>query len=493
MINHNFILIIIVFVIIVLINSNKIEHFVPGKACTDIKSKNYKNPISLSPNETTDNCVCDYPSNIICSRYFATNYQSPDYSDDFKRCFDTTAYNFEINDKIKNNNLCQYENNDVCYFPINTSNINSLYDIIDNPEEYLSLHNEDGNINYNNILRSGPCIPKRKNRNVKLELYYRLFNRNAINLSLSGLDPMFNLWDSNGKITEEQLNASYGKIIRSYNFIEEGLDTNIDVTGYGIQIPVKSSYEEIVNTFSNQSDDKKRHVALAISKNCDKYAIGVGKTKELAMDIAILNCLLYEPIIDENIESKQNVNIDRSYNRIIYQFKKTKLFSIAEYEKTKEDIGKNINVSDDMKLLINYIDKINENKENPIGILMVNNLRYFKYANDPNILDKCLDKIKDISSNCDPNNKIINGEINCNEVVMLKYDNKKQKCSILQNDQNAIKNYEYDFSKTKKLSEINKNIPIKMINSMYMNYGCNNPDTQCFIYSINNNRFCKSL
>ena len=493
MIDHNLVLIVIIFVIIILITSNNIEPFVPGKACTDIKSKNYKNPISLSPNETSDNCVCDYPSNIVCSRYFATNYQHPNYSNDLKRCFDTSAYNFEINDKVKDNNLCQYENNDVCYFPINTSNINSLYDIIDNPEEYLSLHDSNGNINYNNILRSGPCIPKRKNRSVKLDLYYRLFNRDVINLSLSGLDPMFNLWDSTGKVTQEQLSDPYNKIIRSYNFTEENLDTKIDVFGYGINIPINSSYTQIVNTFINQSDDKKRHIALAISKNCDKYAIGIGKTKELAMDIAIMNCLLYEPISDENVETKQNINVDRSYNRIIHQFKKTKMLTIEEYQKAKDDISKNIIVSDEIKLLVNYMDKLNENKENPIGILMVNNSRYFKYANDPDIIDKCLDKIKNISSNCDPNGKVVNGEINCNEIVMLKYDNKKQQCSILQNDQNVIKNYEYDFSKTNKLSEINKNTPIKMINSMYINYGCNNPDSQCFIYSVNDNRFCKSL
>jgi hypothetical protein len=493
MINHNIVLISILFVIIVLISSNNIEHFVPGKVCTDQKSKNYKNSVSLSPNETSDNCVCDYSSNIICSRYFASNYQSPDYSNDFKRCFDNAAYNFEINDKIKDNSLCQYENNDVCYFPISTTNINSLYDIIDNPEEYLSLHDIDGNLNYNNILRSGPCIPKRKNRSTKLDLYYRLFNRNAVNLPLTSLDPMFNLWDTTGKITSEQLNATYGKIVRSYNFVEEGLDTKIDVTGYGLNMALNVSWDQIVSAFNNQSDDKKRHVALAISKNCDKYAIGVGKTKEMAMDIAMINCILYDPITDENIESKQNVNVDRSYNRIVYQFKKAKMLSIDEYQKIKEDIDKNMVVSDDIKLTVNYIDRLNENKDNPIGILMINNNRYFKYANNPDILDKCIDQIKNISSKCDTTNKTIDGETNCNEVVMLRYDDKKQQCTILQNDLNVIKNYEYDFTKTKKISEINKNTPIKLINMMYMNYGCNNPDTQCFIYSVNDNRFCKSI
>ena len=72
-------------------------------------------------------------------------------------------------------------------------------------------------------------------------------------------------------------------------------------------------------------------------------------------------------------------------------------------------------------------------------------------------------------------------------------DDKKQQFTILQKDLNAIKNYEYDFTKTKRLSEINKNTPVKLINTMYMNYGCNNPDTPCFIYSINDNRFCKSI
>ena len=146
-----------------------------------------------------------------------------------------------------------------------------------------------------------------------------------------------------------------------------------------------------------------------------------------------------------------------------------------------------------MKLLVNYLDKINENSNNPIGILMVDNDRYFKYPNNSTILDKCIDNIKNISSKCDPLNKTINGFRNCNEVVMVKYNDITQQCTILQNDKNVIKNYEYDFSKSKNLSEINKNTPIQMINEMYLNYGCNNPNTECFIYSINDNRFCKTL
>lgn len=468
------------------------ENFVPGKICTDPKSNNYIDPVNKSISDVSDNCTCDYPNNIVCSKYFALNYKTSDYSNDSKRCFDTKAYNFEINDKVKDNSLCQYENNDICYFPISNTHVNSLYDIIDNPDEYLSLHSNDGNINYNNILRSGPCIPKNKNRGPKLELYYRLFNRTAINLSMSQLDPIFNLWDNTGKITYDQLTGQYGKTIRSYNFTEEGLNTNIDVIGYGLNASYDISYSNIVELFNNQPDDKKRHVALAISKNSDKYAIGIGKTLENAMDIAMMNCILYEiPNNDANLN--QNIYVDRSYNRTVYQFKKAKMISDDDYKKIKEDISKNIIVSDDTKQLIDYIDKLNESKINTIGILMANNKRYFKYPNDPLILTNCLDSIKNISTMCTDDNKTINGEKNCNEVIMLKYDDKKQKCTVLQNNLNVIKNYEFDFSKTNNLSEINKNTPIKMLNSMYMNYDCNHPNTQCFIYSVNDKRFCKSL
>lgn len=495
MINHNFILIIIVIILLTLVFYKKtnFEHFVPGKVCTNPKASNYMNPANLTINDKSDDCVCEFPDHkVVCSRYFSVNYEYPDYTNNYNRCHDSDAYNFELNSKIPNNNLCQYENNDTCIFPTSLSNINSLYDIIDNPEEYLSLHNDDGSINYNNILRFGPCISKNKHRDTKLDLYFRLFNRKAINLSLNSSDPIFNLWDLAGKISIDQLKADYGKVIKSYTFIEETIETKIDVLGYGQNMLPEVSYNEIVNNFNNNllSSNRIKHVALAISKDGSKYAIGIGNTKDSAMDIAILNAILFEPITEKNIDIQHN-ELNRSYTRTIHLFNKAKLMNNSDYTRIKKDINDKRIVNDEDKLLVLYRDKMNENDKNPVGILMINNDRYFKYPNNSDTLNKCLNVVKQIESKCFDSNKIVNGERNCNEVIMIRHDKANEKCTIIQNNKNIIKNSEYDFSKSNNLKEMNLNTPIKMVNSTIIDSSCNDKDVDCFIYSINDKRFCK--
>ena len=466
-----------------------VEKFIPGKFCTNPKASNYTDPINIIPPDTPDNCTCIYPNNkIICSRYFATNFQEPNYSNPEQRCHDTNSYNFEINTKIPNNDLCQFENNDTCIFPVSLSNVNSLFDIINNPDEFVSIHDKDFNVNYNNILRAGPCISKKNNRNGKLELYYRLFNRDSIKPMNNYLDPIFNLWDLSGKITYDQLKAEYGAIIRTYNFVEENISTTIDVQGYNLQIPFDSDYSTIVNKFNNTTNtDHIKHVALAVSKNGSKYAIGIGKTKDAAMDIAFLNALLY----DDNDKDRSG-SVDRSYTRYIFLIRKAKLMDNILYQTIKRDIIENKIVKDEDRLLVFIKDKLFEDETNPIGILMLNNERYFKYNNDPSTLDKCIDQIKNINSTCynNNNNKIIAGEPNCNEAILLRYDKSNNKCNIVQNSVNIIKNSDYDLSKSKNLKELTVNAPIKIINNLMEN-NCNNDNVNCFIYSVNDKRFCK--
>ncbi len=124
---------------------------------------------------------------------------------------------------------------------------------------------------------------------------------------------------------------------------------------------------------------------------------------------------------------------------------------------------------------------------------MINNDRYFKYPNNQSTLDSCIENIKNISSKCFLNNNDINGNKNCNEVVMIRYDNNNKQCNILHDDFSLIKNSDYDFSKSKLINEINVNLPVKMVNTMYNNYNCSDPNVDCFIHSINKKRFCKSL
>jgi hypothetical protein len=463
--------------------------------CTDPLATNYTDPIKLSQGELVDNCSCEYPTNkITCSRFFSTNYTSPNYDNKERRCGDDKAYNFEINSKFIDNSLCQYESNNSCVFPSSTSNVNSLFDIISNPDEFFSLQNADGTINYNNILRAGPCIPANKNRGPKLDLYFRLFNRTVNKLSLSSLDPIFNIWDFSGKITQDQLKADYNKVVRTYKFVEEGLTTSIDVLGYGIDLPTTASYSDIVNKiYNNPINDRIKYVALAVSNDGNKYAIGIGKTKDIAIDIAITNAILFEPLSDNNINNNQSLQLDRSYTRTIYLFQKAKNLTNAEYNRLKNDINNNKIVSDDNKTLVLYRDKLNDNISNPIGILMVNNTRYFKYNNNPEIIDKCSSVLTSITSQCNNTNKDINGNRNCNEVVMLHYDKTKDKCNTLQSSKNVIKNADYNLSNNTNIKEITINSPIKLINSLLIESSCNDDNSNCLIYSVNDKRFCKEL
>jgi len=495
MIDHNILFIVLIVLVLCIIyhekNSN-VEHFVPGKSCTNIKAINFTDPLKLQENIQADDCTCNFAGDkVLCSRYFSLGYKYPDYTNPNKRCHDTTAYNFEINSKSKDNSLCQYEDNNTCIFPVSMSNINSLYDIIDNPEEYQSLLNKNsGNINYGNILRSGPCIPPNKNRGNKIDLYFRLFNRSAIKLNISSLDPVFNLWDLTGRINSEQLKQEYGKIIRTYKFSEDNLETNMEVIGYGLNIPNDASYNDIVKKFNTNSTDKIKHVALAVSKDGSKYAIGISNTKDGAMDIAILNAILYEPLNDSNIDKVSNFNMDRSYTRTISLFIKASMLSVQQYNKIKQDIKDNKIVDEENRLIVDYKDKIKQNTINPVGILMINDIRYFKYPNNPEILDTCIDVIPTIESKCYDTNKYGN-QRNCNEVIMIRHDKKNNKCNVIQEKVNIIKNVNVDLSASKNTSELTVNLPTKIANSMINDYKCLDKDTSCLIYSINDTRFCK--
>lgn len=488
---HCFVLfLLLVIFIIYLLNSGTKENFVPGKACTNEHALNFTNPIKLVGGTVSDDCTCDFPQDkVVCSRYFATNYREARYSNEFKRCHDKNAYNFELNSKIPDNSLCTYENNEICIFPTNLTNVNSLFEIIDNPDEYMSLIEND-KINYNNILRAGPCVPKNKHRSEKLDLYFRLFNRHANTLSMSNLDPAFNIWDVSGKVTVDQLRDSYDKILRTFDFTEDGLSTTIEVKCYGADVTNDLSYVDLVNKLNTgMLSDRIKHVALAVSLDCKKYAIGIGNSKDAAMDIAMISAMLF----DNNVtDTNTKLEVNRSYTRMINIMKKSQRMTLDEYDKIKKDIADNKIVDEESKLTVLCRDKMIENVNNPIGILMVNNNRYFKYPNDPNILNKCQHLVKDIESKCFDNTDI-KGIRNCNEVIMLRHDNSNNKCSIIQQQNNIINNSKYNLSDADKdiLVELTHNVPIKLVNSLLSESGCGKNNVDCFIYSINDKRFCK--
>lgn len=476
-------------------NTSNIEHFLSNTICTNIHATNYTNPIHLTSSDKIDNCVCNYDnSKIICSRYFSSNYIEPTFSNTTIRCHDTTAYNFELNTKLPDNSVCQYENNEQCIFPISYTNINSLYDIIDNPSEYASIINSDGSINYNNILTVGPCISVTKNRAQKLKLHYQIFNRKQHKM-VNMYEPIFNIWDYAGKISIEQLKFSFGKTYKSYKFHIPNenvkLETNIDMNGYGIDVDINVSYPLLVDKINNT-----KQIALAISNNCDKYAIGIGNTADLAMDIAMMNAILFD-----KTNTSTDLMVQRSYTKTIYQFQKAKLLSADEIEKIKNNLIVNEHITQDIvdenKTLLHIINKLEENKTNPVAILMLNNKRYYKYLNDGKILTKCSNLISTIKSDCYIDKHVdVDGknERNCNETVVLRYDNNTNTCSIVQKTDKLIKNNIVDLSINNSIyNDIQQNATINTTHSLLNDINCDKNGIDCFIYSINDKRFCKEL
>ena len=172
--------------------------------------------------------------------------------------------------------------------------------------------------------------------------------------------------------------------------------------------------------------------------------------------------------------------------------KKSQRMTLDEYDKIKKDIADNKVVDEESKLIVLCRDKMIENVNNPVGIFMINNDRYFKYPNNPATLNKCQHVIKDIESKCFSQD--INGVRNCNEVIMIRHDNTTDKCSIIQQQNNIINNSKYSLSNiTDKdiLKELTYNAPIKIVNALLNESGCGKNDVDCFIYSINDKRFCK--
>ena len=59
--------------------------------------------------------------------------------------------------------------------------------------------------------------------------------------------------------------------------------------------------------------------------------------------------------------------------------KKSQRMTLDEYDKIKKDIADNKVVDEESKLIVLCRDKMIENVNNPVGIFMINNDRYFKY------------------------------------------------------------------------------------------------------------------
>jgi hypothetical protein len=596
-----FILLLIIFILINKLSEDRCknkEYFTQIEdnnfICTDEKASNsYLGEIK---NKKVDNSYCIYNYESVCNRPYADNYVDINYNDEFV-CGDKNYNNyvdvFEYDDKNNkkrlkineingqpllyldrevipdvdgvnllyksdnsivykqtkkiDNSKCKMIDNKLCRFPMNNSKINSLYGISKNEDEFKSLVNSEGDLLPNNYLTIGPLfddITKKLRDNKKMLFNELFFNSDSI----KGLG--LNLYDNNGFVDMNMLTSASDVLInKDYKFNLDGKSRNIKILGSyidnlgkvvnrkGYNFSLPKNYFELVK-LANEND---LHVALAVSKNCDKYACGIGKTKAIACDIALARCILFADIQDiETLFKDQKTNLQNELKRRKNLYKKTSVLgyiidSEINDESTNDKIYTKIGINsyiDNMNELslammyyrslshkeifnlydnlfiseeeiksverkvpsissldtvIRYILNNNINKENPCGILMIDEERYINFSNDATeILDKC--KLTEPVSIC-------NNQSKCNEASVIGM-NDNDECFMIQDFKITLPNWDkYDLLKEKdnkenwinEKNEIDKNNKIDLVNSMLEK--CNLVGKNCIIYKINDKTY----
>ena len=220
--------------------------------------------------------------------------------------------------------------NKLCRFPMNNSKINSLYGISKNEDEFKSLVNSEGDLLPNNYLTNGPLFDEetKKLRKSKKTLFNELFF-NSDSIKGYGL----NLYDKNGFVNMNMLTSASDVIINSdYNFNLDGKSRNIKILGSyidsfgniinrkGYNFTLPKNYFELVKV----ANENNLHVALAVSKNCDRYACGIGQTKAIACDVALARCMLFVDMEDiDDLFKDQKSNLQNELKRRFNLYKKT--------------------------------------------------------------------------------------------------------------------------------------------------------------------------
>lgn len=218
---------------------------------------------------------------------------------------------------VIDNSKCKKINNKICRFPMADLDVNSLQGISKNDVEFKSLVNVNNELLPDQYITTGPMYSQEESkiRSNKLALYKELFfDKENIG---SFLNYGLNLWDVNGFVTVDQLtmyrdNAIYknitarhptqdldGKILGSY-INEEGTINNrygyVTNPNLFTDQKVPGNYHALYD-FANAQG---WHTALAVSKNGDKYACGIGKTKAIACDVALARCKSFIPLTGDN-------------------------------------------------------------------------------------------------------------------------------------------------------------------------------------------------
>ncbi len=596
-----FILLVIIFILVNKLSEDRCknkEYFTQIEdndfICTDEKASNsYLGEIN---NKQVDNSYCIYNFESVCNRPFADNYTDISSNDEFV-CGDKDYSNYvnvfeydDKNNKIRlkinevngqpllyldrevipdvdgvnllykddnsvvykqskkiDNSKCKMIDNKLCRFPMNNSKINSLYGISKNEDEFKSLVNSEGDLLPNNYLTNGPLFDEetKKLRKSKKNLFNELFF-NSDSIKGYGL----NLYDKNGFVNMNMLTSANDVIINSdYNFNLDGKSRNIKILGSyidsfgniinrkGYNFTLPKNYFELVKV----ANENNLHVALAVSKNCDRYACGIGQTKAIACDVALARCMLFVDMEDiDDLFKDQKSNLQNELKRRFNLYKKTSTLGyIIDSEindesnndkiYTKIGVDSFINNKDELSLalmyyrslshkeifnlyenlfiseeeiksverkvpslstldtVIRYILNKNNIDNNKSGILMINDERYMNFSNDATeILDKC--KLSEPVSICNNQNK-------CNEASVIGMNDNDQ-CFMIQDFNITLPNWDkYDLLKEKdnkenwinEKNEINQNNKIDLVNSMLEK--CNLVGKNCIIYKINDKTY----
>ena len=444
--------------------------------------------------------------------------------DNYLKYKDDDEYVYKLLFNNENNKII---NNKICKFRMADTDINSLYGISQNENEFKNI-----------LFDKNKLIPDLINLNIysqedkeimknKINLYKIFIKTNEIN----GLG--LNIWDLNGFLGIRQLCANQNHLFsetldnKKNNIIMSFTDNNNNIIkkyGYGFRY-IPRSYYELVN-YANSNN---LHVALAISKKVDRYACGIGKTKAIACDIAIARCdtfISLENIINNypnledelrtEIKNKMNlypikgffgniIDCERGFNEldsnndklnykmILDNYVNSKnsntlavLFYRCHSHKDIYNIIKNIKNN-----TINYdgsingvynklIKKVIDEKDNSSGILMIDNERYMNFSdNIDNIIKKC--NLRNNLEVCNKNDKI------CNDVNVIGY--KDEKCYIYPNYKKIFENWDNfkNVPKTERNEIINNNKVNVAKETIEL---CKKTGSECLLYKLDNKKYC---
>ena len=355
------------------------------------------------------------------------------------------------------NSKCKTINNKICRFPMSESNVNSLYGITSNDDEFKSLVNNDGEIMPGNMLTQGIIFDDnvKKIRQDKKTIFKELFFESD-SIEGNGL----NLYDENGFIDMALLTSLENIISNKKTFIDNSEELSVDILssyvddfnnvinrkGYNFD-GIPRNYYELVKL----ANSKGLHVALAVNKNANKYACGISKTKASACDIALVRCKTFIPLEEfEKLFKNQKSNlIDELKRRKSIYPVKSLIGNIIDSE---------VNISADRKFLTyRYLNDEDKNKHKNVLEKYLNNMDeislavmycriishkelYYTFKND-NISQDEIDAVEHKSNIVPSLNTVIKYIIN--KSVEAEKDNKS---GILMVDNERYINYSNDAS-----------------------------------------------